>query len=295
MSSNVITAADQAYRKVSRHILPITVGMLALALWDRGNVSLAAIQMNADLGLSAAAFGLGAGLFFSLYVFLEVPSNVILARVGARMWMTRIMVSWGIITVLTAFIQNDIQFYIARILLGVAEAGLFPGMIYYLSTWYPDGRRGRAISIFGLGALVSPLLLNPLSGWILEWDTGLPGWRWLFIVSGLITVAFGFIVYSLLPSEPAEARWLMEETDHPLVDPAALGQPPRPHDARPVGGSPTGGPPPGTARDGCRALHNPVNGLCAAILHANDPEGIRRNDAVHHQSPDSAARGLRRY
>jgi MFS family permease len=185
--------------------------MLALAIWDRTSLSLGAIKMNADLGLSAGAFGLGAGLFFVLYVLLEVPSNVVMARVGARWWMSRIMVSWGLVTLLTAFIQNEFQFYGARLLLGAAEAGFWPGMILYISSWYPNGRRSRAISIFATGALLSPLVLNPTSGWILGWDFALPGWRWLFLVSGAITVVVGAIAFKLLPATPAEARWLTAE------------------------------------------------------------------------------------
>lgn len=208
--TDIATITNGAYRKTNRHILPITMVAFALALWDRSNVSLAALQMNADIGLSATAFGLGAGLFYALYVFLEVPSNVILARVGARLWISRIMITWGLVTLLTAFIQNETQFYIARVLLGVVEAGLVPGMIYYLSTWYPDGRRGRALSIYGLGAVLTPLLLFPLSGWILEWNTELPAWRWMFIVSGVITMLFAFVVFWFLPDSPKHARWLTD-------------------------------------------------------------------------------------
>ncbi|WP_181778780.1 MFS transporter [Pseudonocardia pini] len=228
-----MTAPSHAavFAKARRRLVPFCMLMLFLSIWDRTNVSLAALQMNADIGLSTAAFGLGAGIFFLAYALLEVPSNLLLAKVGPRVWLARIMLTWGLVTVATAAVQGPGSFYTVRVLLGVAEAGLMPGMIVYLSTWFPAEMRARVISQFSIGALLALLLGNPLSGWILSWTGPLPGWRWLFLVSGVATLVVGVAVLRFLPGSPAEARWL-SPAERQVVESAGAAAEPGDHSLR---------------------------------------------------------------
>ncbi|MFD2420295.1 MFS transporter [Amycolatopsis pigmentata] len=205
------TAVRSATRKAASRIVPLVVVMYVISYVDRVNVGFAAAKMNPDLHLSTAAYGLGAGLFFIGYVLFEVPSNVILHRVGARRWLARIMVSWGIVSGAMAFVGNETQFYLVRVLLGLAEAGFVPGVVYLLTTWFPAPVRARMIARFivaipfavVLGAPVSALLIGHGDGFL-----GLSGWRTMFLVEALPAVLVGVIAYFALPGTPDRASWL---------------------------------------------------------------------------------------
>ena len=167
----------RAVSKVKGHVLPLFVIMFILNYIDRVNIGFVRTHMEHDLGIGAAAYGLGAGLFFIGYALFEVPSNMLLQKVGARIWLTRIMFTWGIVATLMAFIQNETHFYILRFLLGVAEAGFFPGVIYYFTRWLPGAERGKAIAIFLSGSAVASLISGPLSGVLLQIEGfGFHGW-----------------------------------------------------------------------------------------------------------------------
>ena len=204
---------NQTISTVTRRLLPFLMLLYLIAYIDRANISVAALQMNAELGLTATMYGIGAGLFYLTYIVFEVPSNVILARVGARRWIARIMVSWGIVACGMAFIQNANQLYVMRLLLGAAEAGFTPGVIFYLSRWFPANRRARAMSYFYIAATLASVVGLPLSGALLKMDGigGFSGWRWLYFVEGLPAILLGLVVLWYLPDSPAEARWLTAE------------------------------------------------------------------------------------
>ena len=205
--ANVIGAT--VLRKVSRRLIPFLALLYFVAFLDRVNIGFAALTMNEDIGLSAAAYGLGAGIFFIGYVIFEVPSNLILARVGARAWIARIMISWGILSAGMAFVSSPMQFYVMRFLLGVAEAGFFPGVIYYLGCWFPMHYRARILGAFLIALPVSGVIGAPLSTWLLGLDGfGLVGWQWMFILEGLPAVVLGFVVLSYMTNRPADAAWL---------------------------------------------------------------------------------------
>ncbi|CRM74415.1 MULTISPECIES: MFS transporter [Pseudomonas] len=214
-SDSVLT---RAVSKVKGHVLPLFVIMFILNYIDRVNIGFVRTHMEHDLGIGAAAYGLGAGLFFIGYALFEVPSNMLLQKVGARIWLTRIMFTWGIVATLMAFIQNETQFYILRFLLGVAEAGFFPGVIYYFTRWLPGVERGKAIAIFLSGSAVASLISGPLSGALLQIEGfGFHGWQWMFAIEGLASVALGFFVWFWLDSKPHDAQWLTREEQDALV------------------------------------------------------------------------------
>src|SRR5471032_508916 len=214
-SDSVLT---RAVSKVKGHVLPLFVIMFILNYIDRVNIGFVRTHMEHDLGIGAAAYGLGAGLFFIGYALFEVPSNMLLQKVGARIWLTRIMFTWGIVATLMAFIQNETQFYILRFLLGVAEAGFFPGVIYYFTRWLPGVERGKAIAIFLSGSAVASLISGPLSGALLQIEGfGFHGWQWMFAIEGLASVALGFFVWFWLDSKPHDAKWLTREEQDTLV------------------------------------------------------------------------------
>ncbi|MFK3602401.1 MFS transporter [Pseudomonas sp. AP19] len=207
-----------AVSKVKGHVLPLFVIMFILNYIDRVNIGFVRTHMEHDLGIGAAAYGLGAGLFFIGYALFEVPSNMLLQKVGARIWLTRIMFTWGIVATLMAFIQNETQFYVLRFLLGVAEAGFFPGVIYYFTRWLPGVERGKAIAIFLSGSAVASLISGPLSGALLQIEGfGFHGWQWMFAIEGLASVALGFFVWFWLDSKPHDAQWLSREEQDALV------------------------------------------------------------------------------
>jgi MFS transporter, ACS family, tartrate transporter len=203
---------EGAVRKAMWRLLPFLGLCYLLNYVDRVNVGFAALRMNPDLGLSAAAYGLGAGLFFIGYFFFEVPSNVILHRVGARIWIARIMITWGVVASATAFVQGEISFYIVRFLLGVAEAGFFPGIILYLTYWFPRAQRAKVVALFFLAVPLSSVLGAPISTLLIQNGDGLlgfdAGWRFMFFVEGIPALLVGVLVLVLLPDRPTRARWL---------------------------------------------------------------------------------------
>jgi MFS transporter, ACS family, tartrate transporter len=220
-------------RKVTVRLVPFLELLYLVNYLDRVNVGFAALTMNADLGLSAAAYGLGAGLFFIGYFFFEVPSNIILHRVGARLWMARIMITWGLVASATAFIQGAISFYVMRVLLGVAEAGFFPGIILYLTYWFPRAERAKIVALFFLAVPLSSVIGSPLSTLLIQNGGGMfgfdAGWRFMFFVEGVPAVLLGVLVWMLLPSRPRHARWLTEQESSALETRIAA------EDAREVG------------------------------------------------------------
>ena len=216
------TEGRRLYRKVAWRLIPFLCCCYLAAYLDRINVGFAKLQMADQLQLSDAAFGLGAGLFFVGYILFEVPSNLILKRVGARVWIARIMVSWGVLSACTLLVTTPAQFYVLRLLLGIAEAGFLPGVLYYLTLWFPTHRRGRMIALFMIGLPLSSVIGAPLSGWILEaFDglQGLRGWQWLFLLEGVPSVLLGLLALRLLPEGPQDAEWLdLREQGHLLRD-----------------------------------------------------------------------------
>jgi MFS family permease len=197
-------------RRVSFRLLPF-IFLLYIFCWlDRSNISIAALQMNSDLKFSSATFGFGAGIFFLSYSLFEIPSNLILARLGARRWLARIAITWGLLACSMMWVRTPQQFYAVRFLLGMAEAGFFPGVIYYLSLWFPAAYRARAISGIIIGIPLSQVLGAPLGGALLGL-TGiahLSGWQWLFLLEGLPPVLLGFAALAYLTDRPEDARWL---------------------------------------------------------------------------------------
>ncbi|WP_163566564.1 MFS transporter [Fodinicola feengrottensis] len=204
---------------VGRRLIPFLMLCYFLSYLDRTNISIASLTMNKSLGLTAAEYGLGAGLFFIGYFLFEIPSNLILHRVGARLWIARIMVSWGVVAVVMAAIQGPVSLYVVRIVLGIAEAGFFPGIILYLTYWFPASYRGRAVAFFMSSIAISTAVGAPLGGLLLGLDkiAGLDGWRWLFVLEGVPTVIVGILVVFLLPSTPRRAKWLTDDQRNWLV------------------------------------------------------------------------------
>ena len=199
-----------ALSKASWRLLPLIGLGYGIAYMDRINISFAALQMNRDLHFSATVYGLGGGLFFLSYALFEVPSNLFLVRFGARRWIARIMVSWGVIACAMMFVKTPLAFYITRFLLGFAEAGFFPGVIYYLTQWFPAAHRSRAVSRFYIAWPLSAVVMGAIAGALLnlQGTLGLAGWQWLFLVEGLPAVAMSAAIIFLLPDGPDNAAWL---------------------------------------------------------------------------------------
>ena len=213
------SALLSAVSKVKRHVLPLFVIMFIVNYIDRVNIGFVRTYMEHDLGIGAAAYGLGAGLFFIGYALFEVPSNILLQKVGARIWLTRIMLTWGLVAAGMAFIQNETHFYILRFLLGVAEAGFFPGVIYYFTRWLPGVERGKAIAIFLSGSAIASLISGPLSGALLQVSVlGLHGWQWMYFIEGMVSVCLCFFVWFWLDSKPHDAKWLSRDEQDALVN-----------------------------------------------------------------------------
>lgn len=201
-------------RTVALRLLPMLMIMYFMSYVDRVNVGFAALEMNADLGLSSAAYGLGAGLFFIGYFIFEVPSNLLLTKFGARIWITRIVVTWGAIAGAMSLVNGEMAFYILRFLLGVAEAGFFPGIVYFLGIWFPRAQRARILSYVYVAAPVSFFLGSPLSAFLMnqgEALVGWPGWRFMFAAEGILTILVGIIGYTVLVDRPTKAKWLTPE------------------------------------------------------------------------------------
>ena len=199
-----------ALSKVRRRLIPFLFLLYIVAYLDRINVGFAALQMNAALGFSASTYGFGAGIFFLSYIACEIPSNVTLARVGARVWIARIMITWGLISSAMMFVRSAGGFYAARLLLGAAEAGFFPGIIFFLTRWCPMRERARMIASFMTATLLAGVVGAPISGLLLSLNGvgGLAGWQWLFLLEGLPAVVLGLVVLRALPEQPADASWL---------------------------------------------------------------------------------------
>lgn len=209
---------ERTVRKVFRRLMPFLCLLYLVAFLDRVNVGFAALSMNRDLGFSSGVYGFGAGIFFIGYFFMEVPGNLIMARVGARLWIARILVTWGIISSLTAFVATPTQFYVVRFMLGVAEASFFPGIIYYLSTWCRSKDQAKAVSLFMMSLPVCSIVGAPLSTYLLGIDwLGWAGWKWLFVLEGLPAVVLGLITPFYLTDRPDEATWLESEERDWLV------------------------------------------------------------------------------
>ncbi|MFC5745362.1 MFS transporter [Actinomadura rugatobispora] len=206
-------------RKVSRRIFPIILAGYFIAILDRSNVAVAALTMNERIGLTAAQYGLGAGLFFLTYVALEIPSNAVLAKVGARAWLARIMITWGVVAAAMAFVSGPGSFYALRLLLGAAEAGFLPGVIFYLARWYPAEYRGRAFGTLLLAAPLAGVISAPLGGQLLRLDglLGLDGWQWLFLLEAAPAVVLGFVLLRHLSDDPRTAPWLADDERRVLL------------------------------------------------------------------------------
>jgi ACS family tartrate transporter-like MFS transporter len=207
-------------RRVSVRLLPFLTVLYLFNTVDRTNLGIASLRMNRDLGFSATAYGLGAGIFFVGYGLFEIPSNLILARVGARRWIARIAITWGLVTSAMMFVRTPGQFYVLRVVLGVAEAGLMPGVIYYLTLWYPTRERGVATARFMLATALAGFVGNTLGGWIMGFDGrhGLHGWQWLFLLEGIPSFVLGIVALGLLTDRPENARWLSDQQREWLVD-----------------------------------------------------------------------------
>lgn len=204
--------SQSALRKVTMRLIPYMLLLYVVAYIDRSNISVAALQMNASLGFDASVYGLAAGMFFIGYFIFEVPSNILLARFGAKVWITRILFTWGLVVVLTGFVQNATQLHVLRFLLGLAEAGLFPGLIYYMTFWFPKKDMAKYVAMFMTGIPLAFVIGGPLSGWLIDNLTGLglEGWRWMFIIEGAAAVVLAPVTYLYLTDNPQSARWLTD-------------------------------------------------------------------------------------
>lgn len=206
-------ALQRALKKATTRLIPLAALGYLFNYIDRTNVGFASLTMNADLGLTATQFGLAAGIFYFGYCLVEVPSNLALHRFGARRWLARIMMSWGVLSAATAFVHDANSFYVVRFLTGIAEAGFFPGIIYYLSIWFPVAYRARILAWFMVAIPLSSVVSGPLSAWLLTLDGayGLHGWQWLFLIEGLPAVLLGVVTLFLLSDSPSKASWLTDE------------------------------------------------------------------------------------
>jgi ACS family tartrate transporter-like MFS transporter len=207
--SSIPPVADRARRKIFRRLIPFLFILYIIAYLDRANVAFAKLSMSADLGFSEAVFGLGAGIFYAGYILLEIPGALIVERWSAKIWMSRIMITWGLCTVWVGFVHTANQFYLARCLLGIAEGGFFPGIVVYLAHWFTKQDRARAMAGFTMAAPAALVFGAPISAFILQLDAfGLQGWRWVFILEGLPAVLFGVIILFFLTDHPRQAQWL---------------------------------------------------------------------------------------
>lgn len=212
--------SETAIAALRRRLIPFLFLLYVVAYLDRVNIGFAGVDMNRDLGFSATVFGLGSGIFFVSYTLLEVPSNLVLARVGARRWIGRIMLSWGVVSIAMAAVRDASTFYVLRFLLGAAEAGFFPGIIFYLTQWFPQRERAHAIALFMTGTAIAGVIGGPISSALLLLDGmgGLHGWQWLFIVEGVPAVLLAPVVWRRLDERPEDAQWLNPDERRWLVD-----------------------------------------------------------------------------
>lgn len=204
---------DPLFRKIMWRLMPVLLVSYVVAYIDRVNVGFAKLQMLTDLNFSAAVYGLGSGIFFVGFLLFEIPSNLLLYRFGARAWLTRIMVTWGVISVLTLFVQTPGQFYAVRFALGVAEAGFLPGVVYYLAQWFPPHRQGRVMALLITAAAAGGILVGPLSGWIMDafaQSAHMRNWQWLFLLQGFPALIVAVLLWLTLPDGPQSATWLSD-------------------------------------------------------------------------------------
>ncbi|MBK0867877.1 MFS transporter [Saccharopolyspora sp. HNM0986] len=213
-------ALATAIGKVFRRVVPLFVLMLICNQLNRSNIGYAETYLEVDVGIGATAYGFGAGLFFIAYALFELPSNVLMERFGAKVWLTRIMVSWGLVSAATAFVSSPTMFYVLRFLLGAAEAGFFPAVIFYFTRWLPDSHRGRATALFVAGSSIAAAISGPLSGPLLSLDgvAGAHGWQWLFGAEGALSVVVGIGAFFFLDSKIADARWLSDSEKSALTN-----------------------------------------------------------------------------
>ncbi len=226
-----VASLDSIYARVARRIVPLMLLGYITAYLDRVNVGFAKLQMLDDLGFSQTVYGFGAGIFFIGYFLFEVPSNMILHRVGARRWLARIMISWGVISAAMMFVETPTSFYVLRFLLGAAEAGFFPGVIYYLTQWFPAARRGRIVAIFMTGVAISSVIGSLLSGWIMETFAGthgLAGWQWMFLLEAIPAVLLGFYLWFHLQDSIGSVTWLSPGEKTALAEDIARDEVTRP-------------------------------------------------------------------
>jgi MFS family permease len=221
--------AGRLFSKVAWRLLPILIVAYIFNYLDRNNIGFAALTMNEDIGLTATQFGRGAGILFVGYCFLEVPSNMILYRVGARRWIARIMISWGLVSAATIFVSGPLSFYLLRFMLGAAEAGFFPGVAFYLGNWFPAEFRTRVIAWFMVAIPISSVIGGALSGLLLQMNgiAGLSGWKWLFILEGLPVAVLGLVVLRVMTERPEDAAWLTAEEREAVRDRVASEKRPR--------------------------------------------------------------------
>jgi len=222
--SPTLTASNSTYadviRKVYRRIIPIVFLGYVISFLDRTILSFVSLEMNRDLNLSPTGYAFGAGLFFLSYICLEIPSNVILERVGARLWIARIMITWGIVTAASAFIVGQNSFYVMRFLLGMSEAGFFPGILLYLTYWFPSDHRAKTTALFTMALPVSVVIGGPLSSLMLALGQmgGMAPWRLTFVIAGIPAVLLGIYIWATMASKPQDAKWLTEDEKQLLID-----------------------------------------------------------------------------
>lgn len=203
----------KVFHKITLRLIPLLFVLYIVAYLDRVNVGFAALQMNHDLGFSSTIYGIGSGIFFLGYFLFEIPSNLILERVGARVWIARIVITWGVIAALMMFIKTPSSFYLMRFLLGIAEAGFFPGIILYLTYWFPATQRAKTVALFMTATAIAGVVGGPISGLLLTLNgiAGYSGWQWLFLLEGLPAIFLGFVVLNYLCDRPEQATWLEPE------------------------------------------------------------------------------------
>ncbi|MFB6517719.1 MFS transporter [Streptomyces sp. NPDC056401] len=223
-----------ATRKAMRRLLPLLGLAYFMSYVDRTNVALAKSQLEADLGIGAAAYGLGAGVFFVSYALLEIPSNLLLYRIGARAWIARIAVTWGLVSAAMMFAQGETSFYVLRFALGAAEAGLYPALMYTVTLWFSQRHRVTVVGLVYTAPAAATILGAPAGGGLMTLDgvAGFHGWQWMFLVEGLVTVCVGVLVWFALPSRPQDARWLSAQEATALSEGAAGNGGPSPHRLR---------------------------------------------------------------
>ena len=226
---SVLASADELHQRATRkallRLLPVMCAVYFMSYIDRTNVALAKTHLEADVGISAAAYGFGAGIFFISYAFLEVPSNLVMYRVGARRWIARIAVTWGTVSALMMFVQGDLSFYIMRFLLGAAEAGLYPALMYMVTVWFAQSYRATVVGFIYLAPAIALIIGGPMGGALMELDSafGLHGWQWMFLIEGVVTVLIGVLVWFKLPQAPSDARWLTGDEARVLTE-RAVGE-----------------------------------------------------------------------